>query len=106
MSDPNPPPHAAGATATAPPTAAATAANVGATALKMLVLGYIERYLWRLVRPYLPSTILKNAEKAARKAIDNAIWGCVFSVVFFALFGAAVVAFAAVVLYAVWSTIG
>lgn len=84
-----------------PPTVGQHAARVGGAAVSMLILGYIERYVWRILRPYLPQTILRRAERAATRFADNLIWGCLFSVFFFVVFGVAILGVLGIVAYAV-----
>lgn len=87
-----------------PPTIGQTAARAGGTAIGMLIWGYVERYLWRLVRPYLPATIIKQVERAISRFMDNLIWGCVFTVFFFGVFSCAIVGTIGIVVYAVVTT--
>lgn len=102
MSNPDDPlVSAEGSSPAGAPTMGQTAARVGGAAIGMFIWGYVERYLWRLVRPYLPATIIKQVERAISRFFDNLIWGCVFSVFFFAVFSCAVLGTVAIVVYAV-----
>lgn len=77
-----------------------TAAQAGGAAIGKLLWGYVERYLWRLVRPYLPASIIRQVERAVTRFVDNLVWGCVFTVFFFAIFSCAVVGTGMIIVYA------
>ncbi len=83
-----------------PPTMGQTAARVGGAAVGMLIWGYVERTLWRMIRPYLPQTIIKHIERAIERFVDNLIWGCVFTVFFIGVFSCAILGTVGIVIYA------
>ena len=78
-----------------------TAAQAGGAALGRVLWGYVERYVWRLVRPYLPANVIKQVERAMTRFVDNLVWGCLFSLFFFAMFSCAIGGTLLIIVYAV-----
>ncbi len=81
-----------------------TAAQAAGGAIGILLWSYVERYIWRLIRPYLPANIIKHVERAISRFVDNLIWGCVFTVFFFGVFSCAILGTIGIVVYALITT--
>ena len=59
--------------------------------------------LWPLI-PGVGGSVAGNLKKEAGRRVSSWLWGCGCSIAFFAVFGTLVLVFAAIVIYAVVTT--
>jgi hypothetical protein len=65
-----------------PPSPEEATKRAMANAAQKMAMDRAEGMFWKLVKPYLPATIIANLQKQASKAIWGAISGCIFTIFF------------------------
>jgi len=65
-----------------PPDPMTATKNAMANKAAEMAANRAEAFVWKLIKPYLPATIVANLQKQASKAFWGAVSGCIFTIVF------------------------